>query len=120
MLVQFENVALEVREEPTHEWLLETALVADGYDTTKDAVLKTLQRNKDEFVEGKHFILMSNEITEAAMTANPLLPLDAQRFIVWLFTRDEWRYDSTENLWVQYGYRSRTTDELYQYFYSKG
>lgn len=67
---------------------------------------------------------MSNEITEAAMTANPLLPevlpLDAKRFIVWLFTRDEWHYDSTKNLWVQDGYRSRTTDELYQYYCSKG
>jgi prophage antirepressor-like protein len=56
MLVQFENVALEVREEPTHEWLLETALVADGYQVEKQVVKKHLQRNADEFVEGKHFV----------------------------------------------------------------
>ncbi len=63
-------------------------------------------------------------LPSAVLAANPLLPevlpLDAKRFIVWLFTKDEWHYDSTENLWVQDGYRSRTTDELYQYYCSKG
>jgi hypothetical protein len=45
---------------------------------------------------------------------------DVQRFIVWLYTKDEWYYDSKQSLWVQYGYRSRTTNELYQYYISKG
>jgi len=35
------------------------------------------------------------------------LPRDAKLFIVWLFRRDEWHYDSIEDLWWQDGYRSR-------------
>lgn len=48
------------------------------------------------------------------------LPDYAKKFIVWLFQRDEWHYDGTEELWKQDGYRSRTTDELYLYYKTKG
>jgi hypothetical protein len=56
MLVQFENINLEVREEPTHGWLLETALVAECYQVEKQVIKKHLQRNASEFIEGKHFV----------------------------------------------------------------
>ena len=56
MQVQFENINLEVREEPTHGWILETALVAEGYQVEKQVIKKHLQRNASEFVEGKHFV----------------------------------------------------------------
>ena len=49
-----------------------------------------------------------------------VLPVDVKKFIVWLFRRDEWHYDSAEDLWRQDGYRSRTTDELYLYYRTKG
>ena len=44
------------------------------------------------------------------------VPTDVKKFIVWLNDKSEWYYESAENLWVQDGYKSRTTDELYQYY----
>ena len=49
-----------------------------------------------------------------------VLPVDVKNFIVWIFIRDEWHYDSKEDLWRQDGYKSRTTDELYLYYQTKG
>ena len=58
--------------------------------------------------------------TDANTVLAEVLPVDVKKFIVWLFRRDEWHYDSTEDLWRQDGYRSRTTDELYLYYRTKG
>lgn len=46
------------------------------------------------------------------------LSAQAMRFIVWLFQKEEWYYDSALNLWTQDGYRSRTTQELFEYYTS--
>lgn len=51
-----DNLQLEVRPHDTHEWLIETALVAKGYDVDKQVVKKHLVRNASEFVENKHFV----------------------------------------------------------------
>jgi anti-repressor protein len=60
MQVKFENVNLEVREDSVHEWLLETALVADGYGITENSLRSTKSRNEDELVEGKHYLVLQN------------------------------------------------------------
>ena len=54
--ITYDNVQLQVRPDANHDWLLETALVAKGYDVDKQVVKKHLQRNSGEFIEGKHFV----------------------------------------------------------------
>lgn len=62
---------------------------------------------------------------EKAIAFKPLLadsfPLSSEvkKFIVWLYQKDEWRYDSTENLWTKEGWRSRTTQQLFDYYMEK-
>lgn len=63
MTIQFENVQLDVRADSTHEWLLETSLVARGYGVQDDAIRYHKSKNADEFVEGKHFIGVRNTHT---------------------------------------------------------
>ncbi len=36
-------------------------------------------------------------------------------FIVWL-QDGEWHYSSADGLWQRYGYRSRTTQQLFEYY----
>ena len=60
MLVRYQNVEMEVRPDDAHEWLLESALVAEGYGVTVDAILAHRKRNTDEFTEGKHYITTDN------------------------------------------------------------
>lgn len=60
MKVQFENVVLEVREEPAQDWLLETALVAEGYGISESSLRSAKSRNEDELVEGKHYLVLQN------------------------------------------------------------
>lgn len=60
MLVQFESINLEVREESTHEWLLETALVAEGYGVNENSLRSTKSRNDDELIEGKHWLVLQS------------------------------------------------------------
>jgi hypothetical protein len=56
MEVSFENITLTVRESSTHEWLLETTLVADGYGVTPQAVRNHKSRRADELIKGKHYV----------------------------------------------------------------
>lgn len=60
MLVRYQNIEMEVRPDDAHEWLLESALVAEGYGVTTDAIRQHKSRNADEFVEGKHFTTVTN------------------------------------------------------------
>lgn len=56
MIVKFEDVSLEVREDSTHEWLLETSLVARCYGVSDSAILNHKKRKHDELIEGKHWV----------------------------------------------------------------
>lgn len=60
MLVQFENIELDVVEDQKHDWLLETALVAEGFGVSVSSIRKHKQRNSDELIEGKHFTSVTN------------------------------------------------------------
>lgn len=60
MLVRYQNVELDVRPDDAHEWLLESALVAEGYGVTPENIRWHKSQNADEFTEGKHFISVSN------------------------------------------------------------
>lgn len=54
--VQFEDIELTVKPDNSHEWLLETSLVAKGYEIDSDHIKKSLKRRKTDLIEGKHFI----------------------------------------------------------------
>ncbi len=60
MQVTFQNVSLRVQEHEAHEWLLETALVAEGYGVTPDNIRKHKNNKPDELIEGKHFERVTN------------------------------------------------------------
>jgi hypothetical protein len=38
------------------------------------------------------------------------------KFIEWIFIDGEWIFDPVEGVWKKYGYRSRTTQELFNYY----
>lgn len=56
MIVSFEDIELAVREDEKHEWLIETSLVADGYQVGVNAILNHKSRKVDELIEGKHWL----------------------------------------------------------------
>lgn len=56
MLVKYEDLELDVIQSNEHEWLLSTELVAKGYGTSIDSILKHLQRKKDELIVNKHYL----------------------------------------------------------------
>lgn len=41
---------------------------------------------------------------------------EIKKFIVWSHNKSDWHYDNRENLWTLEGYKSRTTDKLYEYY----
>ncbi|MCU0443424.1 MAG: GIY-YIG nuclease family protein [Microscillaceae bacterium] len=61
ILVKFEELSLEVWASPEHEWLMETALVAKGYEIGEKAIHNHKSRNSEEFIEGKHFIVENDK-----------------------------------------------------------
>lgn len=56
MRIQFQDINLEVIPDKSHEWLLDTAMVADGYGITESALHKQRVRNAEDLVEGKHWV----------------------------------------------------------------
>mgnify|MGYP001570739552 CR=1 FL=1 len=62
------------------------------------------------------------DTTQTANDGNTVLadssPLSdkQQRFIEWISWYDEWRWSSVANLWIRDGYRSRTTQQLFEYY----
>ncbi len=60
MNIKFEDLNLEVIPSKSHEWLLETGLVAEGYGITPSALRMHKQRNADDLIEGKHFLRVTN------------------------------------------------------------
>ncbi len=57
---QFEGLTLYVRPHKTHEWLMETRLVAEGYGVDETTIRYHKSKNNDEFVENKHYLCVSN------------------------------------------------------------
>ncbi len=57
---QFEGLTLYVRPHETHEWLMETKLVAEGYGISEGSPRSTKNRHQDELLENKHFISVAN------------------------------------------------------------
>jgi len=57
---QFQSLTIQVRPDETHEWLMETKLVAEGYGVSIDAILAHKKRNAEEFIENKHFTTVRN------------------------------------------------------------
>jgi hypothetical protein len=37
-------------------------------------------------------------------------------FIEWIAIHDEWHYAYVEDVWKQYGYRNRNTQQLFEYY----
>lgn len=62
MNIQFQDINLEVIPDRSHEWLLESALVAGGYGVTTSSLRSTKSRNEDEFEEGKDYVLQNATI----------------------------------------------------------
>jgi hypothetical protein len=52
---QFEELNIYVRPDETHEWLMETKLVAEAYGVDESTIRHHKRRNESEFIEGKHF-----------------------------------------------------------------
>ena len=44
------------------------------------------------------------------------LSCDVKAFIVEIVRKDEWHYDSSQDIWTQCGYKNRTTDELFAFY----
>jgi hypothetical protein len=59
MNIKFQDISLDVIPDKEHEWLLETALVADGYAVKSATVRQTKSRNESEFIEGRHYVLQN-------------------------------------------------------------
>jgi hypothetical protein len=57
---QFEELNIYVRPDETHEWLMETKLVAEGYGVSESTLRSTKNRHQEELIEGKHFISVAN------------------------------------------------------------
>ncbi len=56
---QFEGLTLYVRPNETHEWLMETRLVAEGYGVDESAIRQHKKRNNSELIEGKHYLCVT-------------------------------------------------------------
>ena len=57
-----------------------------------------------------------NKTCSNTMLADSLPLAEMCSFVEWIVTNDEWIWSSTAELWMQYGWRSRTTLELYELY----
>ena len=64
-----DEVAVEVRPDVEHEWLISTADVAEGYGLSASGVRSAKSKYADELEEGKHFLSVSNADAQK-MTGN--------------------------------------------------
>jgi hypothetical protein len=60
---QFQSLTIQVRPDETHEWLMETKLVAEGYGVSESTIREHKRKKSDELIENKHFTSVS--ITDA-------------------------------------------------------
>lgn len=55
--IMVDQEAIEVRPDPVHEFILETAAVAAGYGVSDLTVRRHKQEHADELLEGKHWVV---------------------------------------------------------------
>lgn len=60
MKIQFQDINLEVIPDKSHEWLLETALVAKGYEISPITLRRHKMENAEDLIEGRHFLRVTN------------------------------------------------------------
>lgn len=58
--IHIDGIIIPVTPHPDHEYTLTTAEVAAGYGVDPANIRKTLERHRDELLEGKHFISVTN------------------------------------------------------------
>lgn len=64
LILQVSNdLTVQVHKNPDHEFLMTTSEVAHGYDCSIDAIKKAKNRNSNDFIEGKHFILTPDKMS---------------------------------------------------------
>lgn len=65
--------------------VLTTNQIAEAYQTSTDTITKNYNRNKDRYIEGKHFNCLQGEELKAfrAKGQNDLLPLNLNKLYLW-------------------------------------
>lgn len=64
--------------------VLTTQQIAEAYGSTADTITKNFNRNKDRYVEGKHFIcLEGDELKEFKTNGQIVLPLKVNKLYLW-------------------------------------
>lgn len=81
--------------------------------STHTSVYEMEERWKEviELLKSEVKIISSSSVLSDSL----LLSQETKKFVVWVNAKDEYRYDSTEDLWIKDGYKSRTTQELFDY-----
>lgn len=74
MLQVSNDLTVQVTKNTEHEFLMTTSEVAHGYDCSIDAIKKAKNRNTNDLIEGKHFILTPDKMS-AEGRDNLSLPL---------------------------------------------
>ncbi len=55
-IIQIDSDQIPVRPDETHEYVVETALVAKGYGVSEDVIRQHKTRQAAELIEGKHWV----------------------------------------------------------------
>ena len=64
--------------------VLTTQQIAEAYGSTADTITKNFNRNKDRYIEGKHFIcLEGDELKEFKTNGQIVLPLKVNKLYLW-------------------------------------
>jgi prophage antirepressor-like protein len=64
----FEDLYLDVYQDKEHEWLLESYLVARGYEVKANIISNHKKRNQSELIEGIHWL--SSQIVKSGQKRN--------------------------------------------------
>lgn len=56
------EVVVGVKPDEKHEWLIHSKDVAEGYGLSVSGLRSTKDRHKEEFDEGKHYVMMPSQI----------------------------------------------------------
>lgn len=67
----FEEIQLNLIVDSKHDWLLKTKHTAKGYGVTGDSITKHIQRNPEEFLEGKHYIRGTDNLSLPYKNSQP-------------------------------------------------
>jgi hypothetical protein len=65
-----ENLSVEVTPDENYEFLMTTSEVAKGYGVSSNTIRTHKSEHKEEFIEGKHFIVVGNNNMNRCNRAN--------------------------------------------------